>query len=128
MAAQTLNTRTVLKSTAIVASVIWISVTFYQEFLDVDPEDYGFHATEVEARMKGCGGSFQQRYDCKEAIIIAKGRESFLVWVKKTTLILAPPLLLAFLLNRTGRGRPHRSVRSHLVRRPTVPLDKRRVR
>jgi hypothetical protein len=127
MAAQAIDTRTVLKWIAVVASLIWISVTFYQEFLDVDPDQYGFRSADVEARMKSCGGSFQQRYECKEAIIIAKGHDSFLLWVEKATLVLAPPLVLAFLLNRTGRGKPAGSVHDHAVRRPT-PVSKRRVR
>jgi hypothetical protein len=128
MTAQTMNTRMVLKWIAIVASVIWIAVTFYQEFLDVDPDQYGFRSAEVEARMKSCGGSFQQRYDCKEAIIIAKGHDSFLLWVEKAALVLGPPLILAFLLNRTGQDKPHGSVHDHIARRPTTPLSKRRVR
>lgn len=129
MVAQTVNRRrTVLKWIAGLASIIWIALTFYQEFLDVDPNQYGFRSPDVEARMKTCNGSFQQRYDCKEAIIIAKGYASFLVWGEKTALILLPPLLLAFLISWSGRNRQHTSVRSHLARRPTIPLDRRRAR
>ncbi len=128
MAAQTMNGRMLLKWIALAACVIWIAVTFYQEFLDVDPDQYGFRSSEVESRMKACGGSFQQRYDCKEAIIIAKGHDSFLLWVEKSALVLGPPLILAFLLNRTGRGRPSGTLQDHIARRPTTPLSKRRVR
>lgn len=128
MAAQTMNTRMVLRGIAIAASVVWIAVTFYQEFLDVDPDQYGFRSADVETRMKSCGGSFQQRYDCKETIIIAKGHDSFLLWVEKAALVLGPPLILVFLLNRGGAGRPHGSVHEHMARRPTIPVSKRRVR
>jgi hypothetical protein len=128
MAAQTMTMRKLIKRIAIACSVLWIAATFYQQFLEADPGKFGFRASEVEARMKTCGGSFQQRYDCKEAIIIAKGHDSFLLWVEKAALVLAPPLLLAFLLTRTGEGRPHSSVHAYMVRRPTIPVSKRRVR
>jgi hypothetical protein len=110
-----------------VASVIWIAITFYQEFLEVDPNQYGFRSTEVESRMKACSGTFQQRYDCKEAIIISKGYDSFKLWSEKVSLILGPPLLLFFLVNRAYRPDRPSKAKGHLVRRPP-PVAKRRVK
>lgn len=122
-----MTTRSVLKWIASVASVIWIGATLYQEFLDIDPTEFGFRSAEVEARMKACGGSFQQRYECKEEIIIAKGHESFLVWVEKATFILAPPVILALLFNRNGREKFPLSEHDKVIGR-TSSISKRRVR
>lgn len=128
MAVQSGTGRSTLKWIAVTASIIWMSLTFYQEFLDADPDQYGFRSADVETQMKACGGTFQQRYDCKEAIIIAKGHASFLIWTQKTALILLPPIILALLVGRMGRQRPHDPLRSHLASRPTTPLQKRRMR
>jgi hypothetical protein len=122
-----MNTRSILKWIALIASAIWMSVTTYQEFLDVDPTQFGFRSSEVEAQMKGCGGSFQQRYDCKEEIIIAKGYESFLVWVEKSTFVLGPPLMLALVLGWSSRDKAPNPERSFDAKRP-LSVAKRRVR
>jgi hypothetical protein len=125
MDAQAVKGRMMLKWLAAIVSVIWISVTFYQEFLDVDPDQFGFRSPEVAAQMKACNGTFQQRYDCKEAIIIAKGDDSFLLWVEKALLILAPPLIVVFLLNRGGRSKRPGSIHNHMVHRPPSVRNRR---
>jgi hypothetical protein len=125
--AQTMTTRMLLKWIATFASILWIAATIYQGFFAVDPTQFGFRSTEVEARMKSCGGSFQQRYDCKEEIIIAKGYDSFLLWVEKATLVLAPPLILGLFFNRTGREKPPKIEQNFEIRRPSS-IAKRRVR
>jgi hypothetical protein len=126
MAVQSMDSRTVLKWLAVIASAIWISVTIYQEFIEIDPTQYGFRSPEVEARMKACGGSFQQRYECKEAVIIAKGHDSFVIWMEKVALILGPPIVVAILIGRVGRER-REPVDSHTARR-TTPVARRRSR
>lgn len=116
-----------MRGFAMAASIVWMAATFYLSFLDVDPDQFGFRSDDVESQMKTCGGSFQQRYDCKEAIIISKGHDSFLLWAEKGCLILVPPVLLMALVNHGGRRHRRSSVRARLVRLPPS-VAKRRVR
>ncbi|MDR3438150.1 hypothetical protein [Telmatospirillum sp.] len=127
MTVQTTNIRTMLRWFAMLACAIWMGATFYLEFLDVDPDQFGFRSSDVESQMKSCGGSFQQRYDCKEAIIIAKGYDSFLIWTEKVCLILVPPVLVVYLLNRGRREKPRSGLRTRLARVPRS-VARRRVR
>ncbi len=120
------DTYKAIRWVAVLASTVWICLTIYQEFIDVDPTQYGFKSAEVEARLKSCAGSFQQRYDCKEAVIIAKGHESFLIWIEKVALILGPPIIVAALLNRLGRESPAKEDDNYTKLPP--PVSKRRVR
>jgi hypothetical protein len=124
---QTTEPKTVVRWIAMMACVIWIGITFYQQFLSVDPDQFSFRSADVESQMKTCGGSFQQRYECKEAIIIDKGHDSFLIWAEKGCLILVPPLIVAFLLNRGTTPRRRGNLKSRLVRLPPS-VAKRRVR
>jgi hypothetical protein len=86
--------RTWLKVLAVTVSIIWLSMSTYMQFLDVDPNEYSFHSPEIEQKMKACTGSFAQRYRCKEDLIIDKGHEGFIVWMGKVALVLAPPIIL----------------------------------
>lgn len=113
--------RTRLKQLAVAASALWVAMTIYQEFFDVDPDQFGFKSPEVEAQMSSCGGTFKQRYDCKEAAILAKGRDSFLIWMWKVTIILGPPIALVVLFQLAERGRrpeDEQEVRRHRPRHP----------
>ena len=126
MATQGLDMRTVVRWIAVAASTAWITLTIYQEFIDVDPTQYGFKSAEVDTRLKSCSGTFQQRYDCKEAVIIAKGHRSFAIWAEKVALILGPPLIVGMLLNRLGQERSSKD--ADYYTKPPPPVTKRRVR
>ena len=113
-----MTTRSILKWTAFIASTIWIVLTIYQEFFDVDPDRYGFKSPEVEAQMSSCGGTFRQRYECKETAILAKGRDSFVIWMEKVAMIFGPPLAVSLLLRLYTRRQPEET--------EDVPLPPRR--
>jgi len=95
-----IEARAALRGGVALLSALWIAYTIHQEFFDVDPDQFGFKSPEVEAEMKTCVGTFQERYLCKEAIIIAKQHESFLDWLQSALLILGPPLAASALLAR----------------------------
>ncbi len=115
-----------MKWVGLIATVLWMSVTIYVAFIDVDPDQFGFKSSEVEARMRTCGGTFQQRYDCKEAIILAKQHDSFLLWLKNVAWIIGPPMALAILFRLLNRDRGRTD--SDYFARPPTPVSKRRVR
>jgi hypothetical protein len=120
------GTKRILKGLGLTVSILWMALTIFQAFFDVDPNQYGFKAAEVEARMQACGGSFQQRYECKEAIMLAKQRAGFVGWLEKVAVIFSPPLLLALLIGRVD-SRPPRVETDYFSRTPS-PISRRRVR
>lgn len=130
MVGQTIGLRSLVRWGAMLVSAIWMIATLYVEFFDADPTAYGFRSPEVEAAMNGCNGRFQKRYDCKEAIIIAKGYESFAIWVEKGLLILGPPLLTLYLVDRWSRRPEERQRRRahRRARRAAASVNKYRVR
>ena len=73
---------------------IWMGLTLYGQFLAVDPDQYSFRSPEIEQKMKDCAGSYEQRYKCKEALIIEKGHNSFMIWLGKMALVFGPPAVL----------------------------------
>lgn len=70
---------------------------------------------QMKDRMSLCGGSFRDRYDCKEQIIIESGREAFYTLSLRFLLVIVPPLVGTFWLS------------SYLARHP-VPLMEEPVR
>jgi hypothetical protein len=67
------------------------------------------HASDqVKGRMSECTGSFQDRYQCKEQIIIESGRETFYTLGGRFLLVILPPLFATFWLS------------SHLNRHPVL--------
>ena len=116
---------TALKWAGTTASILWIVFSIYTAFFDVDPDQYGFKSPEVEARMQSCGGTYKQRYECKEQVILAKHRKSFVLWMEKVVVIIGPPILLAFLIRRATREMPGEN-QDDYTPRPSRPLKKRR--
>ena len=120
------SARLIAKWTAMAAGVVWVSVMFYVEFLTIDPNDYGFLAPDVAEQMDNCAGTFQQRYDCKEALIIRKGQRSFVIWMGKVALILGPPIVLASLLSYSTKRRANDMPDN--FEPPPVPIARYRVK
>ena len=109
-----------------IASALWIVVTVYQEFIEADPDQYSFKSPEVQSQLQSCGGNFHQRYDCKEAAVLAKQRASFLIWLEKVCVTFGPPLGL-FLLVRYSSSRQRVKPTAFGTKRPP-PIIKRRTR
>lgn len=53
-------------------------------------ENHG--SDQTKDRMSLCAGSFRERYECKEQIIIESGRETFYVLALRFLLVIVPPL------------------------------------
>ena len=84
---------------------LWMVGALYVQFIAVNPDQYGFRNPVIEQEMQNCAGSFEQRYNCKEALIIAKGHASFLIWLGKMALVLGPPVVVWNLLRLAARPR-----------------------
>ena len=118
--------RVVLNWVATAVCALWMGVTVYSQFFDVDPNQYGFRSPEIEQRMKNCSGSFEQRYKCKEALIIEKGHDSFLIWISKMALVFGPPAILLALVRVAVRQREGSEVDS--FNPPPSSIRKRKIR
>jgi hypothetical protein len=104
-----------------------MGVTVYSQFFDVDPNQYGFRSPEIEQKMKNCAGSYEQRYKCKEALIIEKGHDSFLIWISKMALVFGPPSILWALIRVAMRQREGQETDSFDTPPPSS-IKKRKVR
>lgn len=60
----------------------------------------------VKDRMESCAGSFSERFDCKQKIIIASGRETFYVTALRFLLVIVPPLIASGWLSSYLRKKP----------------------
>jgi hypothetical protein len=60
----------------------------------------------VKDRMSDCAGSYQDRYDCKEQIIIESGRDTFFILTGRFLLVILPPLLATGWLSSHLRKHP----------------------
>lgn len=119
--------RVVLNWVATAVCALWMGVTVYSQFFDVDPNQYSFRSPEIEQRMKNCAGSYEQRYKCKEALIIEKGHDSFLIWISKMALVFGPPAILLALVRVAIRQRESREIDSYNAPPPSS-IKKRKVR
>ncbi|CAA7615010.1 conserved hypothetical protein [Candidatus Terasakiella magnetica] len=75
------------------ACILWLAVAGWMFFSDLPPEIFDNHTSKtMQERMKSCEGSFQKRYDCKQALLLAGERWGFAVALDRLVLICAPPL------------------------------------
>ncbi|MCR6629479.1 MAG: hypothetical protein NVV74_05135 [Magnetospirillum sp.] len=56
-------------------------------------------SSQIKDRMSECSGTFRDRYDCKEQIIIESGRETFYTLSLRFLLVIVPPLVGTFWLS-----------------------------
>lgn len=94
-----------------VLGLSWLIVAGLVEFVHI-PEDeiLTINSPMVQQRLRDeCSGTFEQRYDCKEAIIVEIGRQTFLHMTIRTAIVLIGPVaaLIVFLtVFKSGRPEP----------------------
>jgi len=78
----------------------------WSQFLSIPTGEVENHSSlSVRERMNDCSGNFQQRYDCKNTIVIETDRMTFLNMIGRIVIVVLPPLLLIGALNFAGRRR-----------------------
>jgi len=76
--------------------VAWLALASWGFFHNVPPEIVdNHHAKTMQERMRTCEGTFQQRYDCKQAFLLSGERWGFAVALNRLALICAPVLTAA---------------------------------
>ena len=106
-------------------TILWVALILGRELIAVDPSQLGLRAPSVEAAMETCTGEdMHQRYECKEQVILAHQRDSFVKAVGFGFVLLGPPIALWLLTSRLRR----RDSRSQRPDRRPPSIAKWRVR
>lgn len=107
--------RTRLKWGVTAASLLWMVVIGWLMVATLPQSAVENHGSAaVQARMSDCAGSYRDRYDCKEQIIIESGRDTFLILSGRFLLVVLPPLLITGWLSSYLRKHPvHAEVQHH---------------
>lgn len=85
--------RSRLKQIFTITSLIWMATTAWLMFGHLDKDDMGnLNSSALRDRMAECQGNFRERYDCKEALIVKSGRQSFNDLFLRFLLVIVPPL------------------------------------
>jgi len=89
------RTKSAVKWATTAAAVLWCVVVGWDQFNDLGTFAFGkadYREQAIQKQLKECRGTFQERYDCKSAILRAHGRDSFYFWSKKYSLTFGPAL------------------------------------
>jgi len=83
------------KTVATVLCLLWIGWGVWSQFLTLPADEIENHSSlSVKDRMSDCTGTFHQRYECKNAIVIETDRGNFFNIVGRLILIVLPPVLV----------------------------------
>lgn len=90
-----------------IGCLAWMAVLGYVLFVPLGAEVAHHGSAEVKDRMASeCLGSFKDRYDCKEAIIVQSGQDTFVAMAWRFLLVVVPPLAATLWLPTYLRRHP----------------------
>jgi hypothetical protein len=121
------RTRATAKRLLVGISLIWLALGSWLAFFALPPDEVQtINSPEVKDRMRDeCSGTFQERYRCKEAIILQIGQDSFANMTLRLVLVVSVPLLAAVAYHTLCRPDPiHRlpSMDDSLAWKPPPPF------
>ncbi|MGE5548145.1 MAG: hypothetical protein ACM33T_14660 [Solirubrobacterales bacterium] len=92
--------------------LVWIAGSGVAMFATLGEDEVQTHSSDtVKDRLRDCEGTFKQRYECKEAIVIQTHRKTFYTLSERLAIVVLPPSLLAIAfsmaLKRIPVERPH---------------------
>lgn len=80
--------------------LLWMALVGWLMWVTLPDGAVATHASDaLKDRMSLCSGSFQDRFDCKEQIIIESGRDAFYLLSLRFLLVIVPPLIGTFWLS-----------------------------
>ena len=111
----------ILKWLAITAGMLWIVGACWLQFFPADRYSYQRPSQGASTAAEKCRGTnlkrdFSKRYDCVSKLMLGYGRTAFASGVKKTLIVVLPPLLL-FVLYRVAVTNPNRRKAEEIARR-----------
>ena len=90
-----------LKVGVTAAGILWMVVVGWLMWVTLPEGAVETHTSDpLKDRMSQCTGSFRDRYDCKEQIIIQSGREAFYTLSLRFLLVIVPPMIGTLSLSR----------------------------
>ena len=108
--------RTRLVWTVSIGSLLWMAVAGIVLFGLMNAEVAHHSSAMVKDRMAAeCLGSFKDRYDCKEAIIVQSGRDTFWSMSWRFLTVVVPALAASFWLSSYLRKHPVQLTEHHPV-------------
>jgi len=108
---------------------LWAALVIAAELVDVDPTKLGLRAPQVESAMEACTNpDMRQRYECKEGVILANQRATFIKAIGFIGELIGPPAVLWFLTSRLHKAEERRSGGRRDHRRPPPSIARWRVR
>ncbi|MBI2235879.1 MAG: hypothetical protein HYU60_02810 [Magnetospirillum sp.] len=76
------------------ASLMWMVYAGWWQFSAIPERELQTHSSaDVQDRLRDCEGSFQKRYECKEAIVIKTHRDTFYNLVERLAIVVMPAIL-----------------------------------
>ncbi len=83
-----------LKVRVTAASIVWMLLAGWLMWVTLPEGAVETHASDpLKDRMSLCSGSFRDRYDCKEQLIIQSGRDAFYTLSLRFLLVIVPPMI-----------------------------------
>ena len=112
----------ILKWGALAVGLIWAIAAGWGELSKMELPD-NFRSTSYKRQAEKCEGSFQNRFDCKSAIIINSDNSTFNDWVLRFAIVFGPPVLIWVLYNQVQRRR-ERQAEEERERRAVAQLKR----
>jgi hypothetical protein len=76
------------------ASLIWMAYAGWWQFSAIPEHEIQTHSSaDVQDRLRDCEGSFKKRYECKEAIVIKTGRDTFYNLIERLAIVVVPAIM-----------------------------------
>lgn len=102
------RTRAKAKRFLVGISLVWLALGTWFAFFKLPPDEVQtINSQDVKDRMRDeCSGSFQQRYACKESIILQVGQDAFANMALRLVLVVSVPLLAAVTYSTLCRPDP----------------------
>ncbi|MGE5517610.1 MAG: hypothetical protein ACM31D_17535 [Bacteroidota bacterium] len=92
--------------------MLWMLLVGWLMWVTLPEDAVTTHSSDqLKDRMSLCNGSFRDRYDCKEQLIIESGREAFYILSLRFLLVIVPPMVGTFWLS------------SYLARHPIALME-----
>ncbi|MBF0323836.1 MAG: hypothetical protein HQL42_02085 [Alphaproteobacteria bacterium] len=98
-----------------VSCIAWMAVVGWLLFVMMPASVEHHSSAAVKDRMATqCQGSFKDRYECKEAIIVESGRDTFWTMAGRFLAVVVPPMLLSAWLSSYLKRNPIRLHARHI--------------
>ena len=77
-------------------SLAWMAWAGWNQLVELPEGTVENHSSDtVKERLRDCSGTFKQRYECKNQVVIDTDRSSFFHMLGRIGIVVVPPMILA---------------------------------